>query len=431
MDKEEIKMMEVERLKSDRAKLIAKQRELLDKATTEKRANLNSDEEQTYQNMETEIRSLERTIRREEELIERERSLEVGATVRGSLVPPDEKEISSDAPSHLRAYLREMRGEKISDGERKVLANLSNAFWRAMRGEGLTPEEKRDLSVGTPAAGGYLVPTSMAKQIVLYERAFGAMRQVSFAFRTTGGEQLNLPRVTAYGNANWVGEAGNRVVGNNATIGQVSFYAHAAAYTEKVSQELLMDSAFDTEALIARVMGQNIGVLQNNAFVSGDGSSKPTGITNNVTVGANCANNAVTADNLVDLYHSILPAYRVNGSWLMNDTTISFIRKIKTGIANDTTYVWQPGIQLGDPDRILGRPVYADPDVASIANSVKCVLFGDFNAGYWIRDAGQIYIQRLNELYSQTGQVGFQIWQRVDAKQVDANAIKCMNCASS
>jgi HK97 family phage major capsid protein len=388
-------MRPINELKDKRACLIAKQRELVDKAWAETRSTLNGEEEQTYQNIEVDIKALEAEIKREEDLSGRESSLE------------------------YRREFQTVNPQKSQETPEKSELN----FLRYLRGE-ISNAEYRDLS-STAAAGGYTIPQTMASQIVIYQRQFGTMRQIAYTFTTATGEPLTIPRVTAFGSSGWNTE-GAAFTESDPTFGQVTLNSYKSTHIAQVSEELLVDSAFDIGGLLGRIFGQNLGVLQNNAFVVGDGSNKPTGICNNVTSGKTGASNvAVTADELVDLYHSVLPAYRVNGSWVMHDNTVAAIRKVKTGIANDTTYVWQPGLQAGAPDTIFGKPVYADPDMATMANSAKSILFGDFKAGYWIRDVGGMGIQRLNELYAGTGQVGFRIWQRVDAKQVDAIAIKC------
>jgi HK97 family phage major capsid protein len=326
----------------------------------------------------------------------------------------------------LQAYKSVTENREVSDSYKNLVNRISRAGESYIRygAGGMTPEEKRDLSVGSNAAGGYLVPIEMAKQIVIYEREFGVMRQLSTEFSTSIGDTVNVPRITAFGTSGWVGE-GNAFTESDPTIGQVQFSAYKSTHIAQVSEELLQDTAFDVSSLLARIFGQNLGALQNNAFVSGNGTGRPTGIANNVTTGATLASNvAVTADELVNTYHSLLRPYRAQASWVIHDNTVAAIRKLVTGVSGDKTYLWQPGLQAGQPDTLLGRPVYTDPDVATMANSAKCILFGDFKAGYWIRNAGGITIQRMNELYAATGQVGFRIWQRVDGKQVDALAVK-------
>lgn len=440
-------MTKIDELKDRRAGLIAKQREILDKAYLEKRDVLNSDEETSYQKIEVDVKACESAIQREQELWKRECELVSKEPFNPGRsepsLPPKVKQVIERVDSRVHPFIqahtratqieieKRTRGgsdRRLNPEEEAIVKRLDDAGERFLRygSEGVTPEEKRDLSVGNATAGGTLVPTSMAAQILIYERHFGVMRQISNVFNTATGDTFNLPRVTAFGTSGWVAE-GNAFTESDPTIGSVAFYAYKGTHIAQVSEELLQDSAFDVMALLGRVFGQNLGVLQNNAFVSGNGTGRPTGIANNVTTGKTLASNvAVTADELVDTYHSVLPPYRVNATWIMNDATIASIRKLVTGVSGDKTYLWQPGLQAGQPDTLLGRPVLADPDVATMANSAVAAMFGDFNAGYWIRDVGSLYVQRLVELYAGTGQVGFRVWQRVDGKQVDDLAIKSM-----
>jgi HK97 family phage major capsid protein len=425
-------MTKVDEIKQKRAELIAKQRELIDKSWKENRqGNLNSDEETTYQKIQDDLKVVEGTLKRELEVFHNEQLLNADAVTlppAGETVQPDIRTIDENDKSNpvLQAYKAVTENRKISPAYENLVNRISRAGESYIRygTGGMTPEEKRDLSVGSNAAGGYLVPIEMSKQIVIYEREFGVMRQLSTEFSTSVGDTVTVPRITAFGTSGWVGE-GNAFTESDPTIGQVSFSAYKSTHIAQVSEELLQDTAFDVSSLLARIFGQNLGALQNNAFVSGNGTGRPTGIANNVTTGATLASNvAVTADELVNTYHSLLRPYRAQASWVIHDNTVAAIRKLVTGVSGDKTYLWQPGLVAGQPDTLLGRPVYTDPDVATMANSAKCILFGDFKAGYWIRNAGGITIQRLNELYSGTGQVGFRIWQRVDGKQVDALAVK-------
>lgn len=443
-------MTKVDEIKQKRAELIAKQRELIDKSWKDNRqGNLNSDEETTYQKIQEDLTLVESNLKRELELFNRE--LSVQNRVPASSVPPPSEPVlpakvrerieESEQRVHpiIRAHTmatqiaienRVMGGtnKRLTPEQSQLVERLDDAGERFLRygASAVTPEEKRDLSVGNATAGGTLVPTSMAAQILIYERDFGVMRQVSNVFQTATGDTFNLPRVTAFGSSGWVAE-GNAFTESDPTIGSVAFSAYKGTHIAQVSEELLQDSSFDVMALLSRIFGQNLGVLQNTAFVSGNGTGRPTGIANNVTTGKTLASNvAITADELVDSFHSVLPPYRPNAVWLLNDATIASIRKLVTGVSGDKTYIWQPGLAAGQPDTLLGRPVYADPDVATMANSAKCGYFGDFKAGYWIRDVGSLYVQRLIELYAGTGQVGFRVWQRCDGKQVDALAVKAI-----
>lgn len=297
---------------------------------------------------------------------------------------------------------------------------------------GLTGEEKRDLSVGTNSAGGYTVPTDLATRIYEYGRFQGAIQEFATVIETTGGNPLNIPTVSAYGTSGWTSE-GSAFTESDATFGQVALSAYKGTHIAQVSEELLADSAIDVEGLLARIMGGNLYALQEAAFCTGDGSSKPTGLTASTSAGKTAASaSAITADELVDVFHSVSPVYRSKPGcvWLANDATIASIRKLKTGVSGDNTYLWSPGLMAGQPDMLLGKPIYAHPNMPTIAAAAKVLEFGDMSA-YHIRRAGGLEVQRLNELYAASGQVGFRAFVRVDGKLADTSAVKHLAMAAS
>src|SRR5690606_597190 len=135
---------------------------------------------------------------------------------------------------------------------------------------------------------------------------------------------------------------------------------------------------------------------------------------------------AITFDEIIDLIHSVAMPYRRNASFVTNDLTVAYLRKIKTGVASDQRYLWQESLQAGVPGTILGYPVRTDPFVESdLTAGHRVIAFGDMRE-YWVRDAGRIGVQRLNERYADDGLVGFRVWARVDGKLVDPNAVKVL-----
>jgi HK97 family phage major capsid protein len=131
---------------------------------------------------------------------------------------------------------------------------------------------------------------------------------------------------------------------------------------------------------------------------------------------------AITYDGIVDLFHAVAPPYRQNGTWLMNDATLKFARKLKDGQLRPIF----PGLQEGQGDTIFGRPVYADPDFPTMAANAKTVAFGDVHANMLVRRIVPPLIKVLNDTYAVNGQVGFRIDRRVDAKLVDPAAVRLL-----
>ena len=194
----------------------------------------------------------------------------------------------------------------------------------------------------------------------------------------------------------------------------------------KVSEELLNDSVFDLESYIAREFARRIGTKEEEAFFTGDGTGKPLGIlaaSGGAETGVTAASaTAVTADELMDLFYSLKSPYRKNAVWILNDSTIKAIRKLKD---NNGQYLWQPSLVAGTPDTILGRPVKTSAYMPAIAAGAKTIAFGDFSY-YWIADRQGRSFKRLNELYAANGQVGFLGAQRVDGKMILPEAVKVL-----
>ena len=190
-----------------------------------------------------------------------------------------------------------------------------------------------------------------------------------------------------------------------------------------MSEELLNDSAFDLEAYFVAEFARRIGNKEEEAFLNGDGAGKPTGILNDAEVGVTAASaTAITADELIDLFYSLPAPYRANAVWVMNDSTMRYIRKLK-----DTTgqFLWQKALHEGEHETLLGKPIYHSPFAPEVAAGAKPILFGDLSY-YWIGDRKGITFRRLNERYADTGQVGFLASKRLDGKLILPEAIKCL-----
>lgn len=403
----------ITRLQEERHHLAGEARSILDRAETEAR-ELTSEEAQEFEARMAKVDGISVDIERREKLA----------------ALPYDRGILREADSHVAEQLEE-RAVGVSSEEYRsaFIAGLRKGF------VDLSVNEKRDLSVGTNSAGGFTVPTDLASQVYEYGRFQGAIQTLATTVSTTGGNPLNIPTVSAYGTSGWTAEA-VAFTESDPTFGQVALSAYKATHIAQVSEELLADSAVDVEGLLARVLGGNLYALQEAAFATGDGSSKPTGLTaasGGTSAGKTAASaSAITADELVDVFHSISPVYRSrpNCAWLANDSTIAAIRKLKTGVSGDNTYLWSPGLMAGQPDMLLGKPIYAHPNMPTIAASAKVVEFGDMSA-YYIRRAGGLEVQRLNELYAASGQVGFRAFVRVDGKLVDTAAVKHLAMAAS
>ncbi len=288
--------------------------------------------------------------------------------------------------------------------------------------------ELRAQGVGTTTAGGYFVPAEFRDTLIERQIFQGSVRSVATVITTDSGASLPWPTVDDTANVGAILAENTQVTEQDVTIGQASLDVYM--YTSKlvrVSLQLINDSAIDVDDLLARLLAMRIARIQNQHFTTGTGTGQPEGIQTNATSGVTLpAGNTttITYDGLVDLAHSIDPAYRTaNAKYMARDSVLASVRKLK-----DTTGqpLWQPSMQAGMPDTVLGYPIVTNPDMPAPAASVKSVLFGDFEQGYVIRDVTAIQSLRLEERYADFLQVAFLLFQRSGARPQDANAYRAL-----
>ena len=298
------------------------------------------------------------------------------------------------------------------------------SFWDMMRSKAPLPSVVNALQEGTDSEGGYLVPDEYERTLVEALEEENVFRQLAKVIRTSSGDR-KIPVVATKGTASWIDEEGAYTESDD-SFGQVSIGAYKVGTMIKVSEELLNDSVFDLESYIAKEFARRIGAKEEEAFFTGDGSGKPLGIlaaTGGAETGVTAASStAVTADELMDLFYSLKSPYRKKAVWVLNDSTIKAVRKLKDSTGQ---YLWQPSLVAGTPDTLLGRPVKTSAYMPVIAAGAKTIAFGDFSY-YWIADRQGRSFKRLNELYAATGQVGFLASQRVDGKLVLPEGIKVL-----
>ena len=297
------------------------------------------------------------------------------------------------------------------------------AFWDAMRKKSFY-DVTNALQVGTDSEGGYLVPDEFEATLIQALDEENIFRKLAKVIQTSSGDK-KFPVSASKGTASWVDEEG-LIPESDDSFGLISISAYKLATMIKVSDELLNDSVFNLESYIATEFARRIGTKEEEAFFTGNGTGKPTGIfnaTGGAELGITAASaTALTADEIIDLYYSLRSPYRKKAQFVLNDTTVKAIRKLKDGNGN---YLWQPSISAGQPDTILNRPINTSSFAPEIGAGKKTIAFGDFSY-YWIADRQGRSFKRLNELFATTGQVGFMATQRVDGKLILAEAIKVL-----
>lgn len=359
---------------------------------------ISAEDSETYDKMEADVVNLGKEIER----------LEKQATIDAELAKPTSSPLTNLPGSHAG---KEKTG-RASDAYKK-------AFWDSIRKKNYY-DVTDALAVGTDTEGGYLVPDEFEKTLVQALQDQNFFRTLATIIQTSSGER-KIPVVTGHGEATWMDEGGLYPESDD-TFGQVTISAYKLGTAIKVSEELINDSVFDLESYIAAEFARRVGTKEEEAFIAGDGKNKPTGVFTTASAAVTTAGAAITFDDVMDLYHSLRNVYRNKAVWILNDTTIKALRKLKD---NNGNYIWQPSVQLGQPDLILNRPYYTSVFAPDIAAGKKVITFGDFSY-YWIADRQGRSFKRLNELYAPNGQIGFLASERVDGKLILPEAVKAL-----
>lgn len=319
-------------------------------------------------------------------------------------------------------------GEEVSQRPRATDAYRS-AFWTNLRNKSIKHEVYDALQVGTDSEGGYLAPDEYQKTLVDALQEQNIFRPLANVIQTESGER-KIPVVATHGTASWMDEEAAYVESDDA-FSQVSIGAYKLGTMIKVSEELLRDSVFDLPSYIAKEFARRIGAAEEDAFLNGNGTGKPTGLlaaTGGAQAGVTAAaQDAITFDEVMDLFYALRAPYRKNAVFITNDSTVKALRKLKNGNGD---YIWQPSVKAGTPDTILNRPVYTSVYMPQMAKGKKAMLFGDLSY-YWIADRQGRAFKRLNELFAANGQVGFLASERVDGKLILPEAVKVLAMKNS
>lgn len=315
-------------------------------------------------------------------------------------------------------------GAKAKDKARQLFAKWLKGGDKAMSAQDWT-DIRNTMSTTTASQGGYTVQTDIAQTIADALKQFGGVRSVATVIQTDAGNPMSFP--TSDGTS----ETGERIAENTTATASDPSFGTAALNVYKYSSkiiavpiELLMDSAVDIEAFVISRMATRIGRITNADFTTGTGSSQPKGVVTAASegkVGASGQTATIIADDLIDLVHSVDPAYRASGScgFMLHDSTFLAIRKLKDSTGRPIFIPGYDGLGKAMPDTILGYPVTINQDMATMAASAKSVLFGDFSR-YYVRDVLQNTMHRFEDsAYAKLGQVGFLTWARSGGNLID------------
>jgi HK97 family phage major capsid protein len=291
-------------------------------------------------------------------------------------------------------------------------------------------EFRAGLDVATSGAAKETIPAGFMAQLEKKTLAYGSVRQVATTINTATGNSMPWPVYTDTSNvAVILGEATTIGTSVDPTFSAITFTSYKLSSKPVfVSSEILQDSAFNLGSVLADVIGERFGRGENVYFTTGTGTI--LGIVSEAGTGVTSASaTAFTADELLNLIHSLDPSYRALPStgFMMHDTAILYVRKFKDA---NGQYLWQPGMQAGVADRIAGYPVIVNQQMEPLVSSVpvtakKHVLFGAFEK-YVVRNAGGTRMYHLTERYRDLDQDCFVAFKRVDGRALNTDALKVL-----
>lgn len=326
-------------------------------------------------------------------------------------------------PEGVRAGV-DAQGKTLSPRETPEYRSAFVAW--AKHGDAGTPLQiKAVLEKAVNSQGGYLVPIEFETKIVQKMYNANIMRQLGTVIRTTS--QVNIPMEGNLPTFGWIDELGTFPT-TNPTVGQAVLKAWKLGGIITVSEELMDDAFIDIGDYIAGRSALAAGFAEESAYIGGDGTLKPTGWL--TTIAGSGTNGAVTSSapttvlsgDLINLYYSVPRAYRKNGSFIVADSAIKSLRSEK---ATTGQYLWAPSLTAGAPDTFLAKPIFTSDYLTAVAAGTVSAAFGDFSY-YQIVDRVGWSMQRLNELYAATGQIGFRMWERTDGILIRPEAVNVL-----
>lgn len=348
------------------------------------------------------------------------------------------EKLAGDASNHIVADAVQRSGKPGASLYAKWLKGGDNALsaseWADIR---------NTMSTTTTTEGGFTVQSDVAAMLIDSLKDFGGMRSVATLLRTEKGNPLSFP--TSDGTSEvgeWIAE-NITATALDPVFGSRSLPVFkASSKIAAVPFELLQDSQIDIEAFVNSRLATRLGRITNTGYTVGTGTAQPTGLITAATTGVTAANatsqvTAIIYDSVINLIHSVDPAYRALGNcrFMMNDSTVKVIRQIKDSSGRP---IFVPGydgtsggLALSAPDTLCGYPITVNQDVAVMAANAKSIAFGDFSY-YYIRDAMDISMFRFTDsAYAKLGQVGFLAWMRSGGNLLDTGAVRLFVNAAS
>lgn len=321
-----------------------------------------------------------------------------------------DKEVASVKLAEVQksAFFKSLAGRRLNDEERKAVSEMN------------IPEDMKTMTLADEGSLGFLAPPEFMADVLKNVVQFSPFRNV-VTVRTIAGRELQRPRRASTLSASWIGEDGLPSE-TTKTHDLIKIPAHKLGALAKVTADSLEDISF-LEADLREEFGEQFGVSEGVAFLSGNGVEKPHGILTNtsVNVRTSAGSGVIDFDDLADTMGDLKEPYWPTSQWYFQRLTLVALRKIRD---LNGQYIWEPSTAAGVPPTILGRPYMLMPDMDSIAAGNKPVIFGDLRRGYMIVDRRDMVVQVFREKYAPA--IGYLATKRVGGQVMLPEAIKVL-----
>lgn len=386
-----------------RAKAWEEAKALLDSAAAEKR-DLSAEENQTYDRIMADLDQRSQVMETMKAQAEREER----------------------AAEAMKGFEAQVKPEVVSVPE----INEAELIRSLARGEIRSHSfEKRDVTKGSTGAP---VPTSFYDQVIMLARHVGPMLETSTILNTAGGENLQIPSLSAYSVGTVSAEAAAIGESDPAFNAFKTLGAYKYSFLTQISREMVEDAGVDILGFLAQQTGNALGYAVNGALTTGTGTVQPTGIVTAAgsgITGGTGVSGAFTADNLIDLVYSVDTAGRTlpGTGWQMNAQAIAAVRKLKDSAGQ---YLFSPSLSADARDLLLGYPIFENPAMAAPATSAKSVIFGHLPS-YFARTVGGLRLDRSDDYAFQNDLITFRATMRVDGNLIQTSHVKYFAGAAS
>lgn len=365
-----------------------------------------------------------------------------GALIEGA------KQYSPEAIDYKQAFINYVR----TPNDPQVVSNLhakSKALQAALRrdyelryGSNDGWEQRAaNVTTATGSAGGFALPEEIAAEIARLSVDISPIRQIATVRPVGTSDYKELFDINGAA-FEWVGEGGTRSQTNTPDLAEVAPTFGTASARPRATEESLDDLFFDVEAWLISSVAEAMAQGEGTAFVSGNGTNRPTGFLTGTPVATADASRAfgvlqytpsgqaaampTSADVFYDIVYALRARYRANATWVTSKLVLAAMRKYK---ATDNNYLWQPSLVLGQPDTFMGYRVVEAEDMQAVAANNFPVAFGDFREGYLIADRVGMRITR--DEITVPGFVQFYCRKRVGGRIRNSQAIKLLKIATT